>query len=349
MGRDLADEDRDQTRPSLISVTLLVPTRSTRSIFIYVQVKVRESSSSSCVPRSEMCRHLFASSALLRFKAESLGGGIRPFVVRAIRSFRYHERVRAKNVFFSAAELPPGASFIAGHFSLDTLTQAYSNAQLMIILREPICRLISHWLYWRSATAGHLNSLGGWGHVVRSGQHTLEEFLKFEPALAQTDNVTLRMLLHPQIAPDKPIKAADDDRLLGCAMPLLRRFDFLDTLENKELVNNISQWLDRDVVLPSENVTSEIPTEWHGDLSEHLTPGAVRLLLERTRLDREIWRWVAGELADEAHIIASALPKFANILDPGSKHSRQRLSEVFAALSYSLVRPPQMWRRRVKA
>src|ERR1700730_10014867 len=55
--------------------------------------------------------------------------------------------VMRRAVVFDAAEIPRGLDLISGHMSFSTTSQAYPDAEFMTILREPVSRLMSFWLF----------------------------------------------------------------------------------------------------------------------------------------------------------------------------------------------------------
>src|SRR6202012_4677450 len=101
--------------------------------------------------------------------------------------------------------------------------------------REPVSRLLSHWIYWRRMSQGNLGIFGSWADLMRVSQSPLHEFLS-APALAcQMDNVAVRLLLwpHPLIPNDDFIAAENDDALVRQALEALDRFALVGLYEDK--------------------------------------------------------------------------------------------------------------------
>src|ERR1700729_2142966 len=101
-----------------------------------------------------------------------------------------------RRIVMSASLLPP-TNFVFGHFSLTTLASAYPNSQLVTVLREPMSRILSHWLYWRQFDDDALKPYGTAGNRVRHARNNLQDFLQKRDIACQTDNLIVRMLLWP--------------------------------------------------------------------------------------------------------------------------------------------------------
>jgi len=69
-------------------------------------------------------------------------------------------------IYTSPESMPKHANFVAGHISISTLTKAYPTAQRLTVLREPVSRVLSHWLYWRQLTEPELAPWGDWADFV---------------------------------------------------------------------------------------------------------------------------------------------------------------------------------------
>lgn len=179
--------------------------------------------------------------------------------------------------------LPPGegADLVAGHFAYSTLAKGRPNARFMTVLREPRSRLLSLWISRRA--------------VWRERQ-ALAEFLNYPEAGCQTDNIAVRMLLwpHPLIPDAGFIDIAADERLACEAAARLKSFAFADVIENPEFEENVRTLLTRPFVYRRVNET-HVPPELRVPLQDELTPEALRLIDERSRLDRRLWLALAGE------------------------------------------------------
>jgi hypothetical protein len=78
------------------------------------------------------------------------------------------------NIYTSPASMPKNADLVAGHFAISTLIEAYPTAQRCTVLREPLSRLLSHWLYWRQHVDCDLAPWGDWAHLMRAARKLLE-------------------------------------------------------------------------------------------------------------------------------------------------------------------------------
>lgn len=201
-------------------------------------------------------------------------------------------------IYLSPEQFPADAQLIMGHISYSTLRAAYPQAQLITVLRDPLTRLLSHWLYWRQHTDAMLEPVGTWAEMVRKSRLPLSLFLA-DPVLApQTDNMMLRMLLWPdaRLPPDRFIDPADDDRLYAEAITRLRDVAFLDVIENPDFRSNLDNWFGHPLTQSRLNETQHVPPDFRSPLHRELTGEAFTLLRARTRLDDRLWQAVASSV-----------------------------------------------------
>jgi|SRR5271166_2298514 len=201
-----------------------------------------------------------------------------------------------RQIYFSSADLPRNIELVAGHFAFLTLRAAYPEARMLTVLREPVSRLLSHWLYMRQQTDETLKASGAWGDRMRYGRLSLARFLNESVLASHIDNVAVRMLLwrHPLIPCDDFISSAYDEQLLAEASDRLGEFDFVDIVENEYFASNLRQWLGRQFFEYEKlNETGDIPLEHRAPLHKELTSEAHALLGARTRLDFKLWALVA--------------------------------------------------------
>jgi hypothetical protein len=205
------------------------------------------------------------------------------------------ERIRSQ-IYVSPASMPKHADLIAGHLAHSTLSAAYPLAQRITLLREPITRLMSHWLYWRHLTDQNLTPLGKWGDLVRRARTPLANFLDENLLAVQIDNLVVRMLLwpHPLIEATQFIDPRHDSRLVREAMARLDDFDFVDIVEDDAFVEPLQRWLGRSFSYKRLNETPPIPETFRTPLQRELTPLAHERLYTRSRLDLVVWRNVAA-------------------------------------------------------
>ena len=147
-----------------------------------------------------------------------------------------------RQVFMSPAAMPSDVPLVAGHFAWSTLREAYPDGRFMRSGREPVARLLSHWVYWRQVPDAPMRPWGGWKAYVDKARSSLEAFLD-DPAIApHTDNMMTRFLLWPdaRVPVSGFIAPGDDRRLLRLAQKRLRGFDFIDVVENDALERRLA-------------------------------------------------------------------------------------------------------------
>jgi hypothetical protein len=211
-------------------------------------------------------------------------------------AFSAEERQR---IFLTPADVPAAADFVAGHFAYATLRAAYPGAQLVTVLREPFARVLSLWMFWRRTPDSALAGVAGWGDYVRQARRPLKAFLGERRVAAQTDNMTLRMLLwpHPHIPQADFIDPAHDARLLRAARQRLENFDFAAIMEAPDFLAELQAYLGRKVCYGRLNETGAMPAALQTPFAAELDAETVHLLDARSRLDLALWEEVAGPRA----------------------------------------------------
>ena len=197
-------------------------------------------------------------------------------------------------LYDAPAQMPRARTLVCGHFALSTLRAAYPGAQLVTVLREPVSRLLSHWMFWRKQTDEALAGWGGWGDYVRQARRPLGAFIAEPQVAVQTDNMALRMLLwpHPAVPVDGFIDPANDAELLREARRRLDGFALAEIVEGP-VVARIGTWLGRDFTYRRLNETADMPERQRTPLAGQLDAATLALLDERSRLDLALWRGVA--------------------------------------------------------
>jgi hypothetical protein len=199
------------------------------------------------------------------------------------------------HIYVCPAELPVSGNFVTGHMALSTLWRRYGPANYLTVLREPLSRILSHWLYWRSITDDQLQPWGGWADYVRQARQPLITFLSCRDIACHVDNLSVRMLLWPHrlIPEDDFIDPCNDQVLMGQAIERLRRFSFMDIIENPRMPDNLRSWLGRPVAYPSINETTGTPLPLKRPLHAELTPETLDLMETHARLDIKLWTLLA--------------------------------------------------------
>lgn len=208
------------------------------------------------------------------------------------------------SIYLDPNDLPKGTEFVAAHMSFVTLSRGFPGAQLLTLLREPVSRLLSLWLFWRSHTDEQLQDWGQWGDRVRNSRRPLVDFLRAREVACQTDNQLLRMLLWPhQLIPrDDFIDARHDAILIQAAAGRLARFSFSDLIENQSFESNLANWLGRPIVFGKFNQTANIPPSLKMPIARQLTNEAWALLEARSRLDLKLWLALAAERVPQINV-----------------------------------------------
>jgi len=215
----------------------------------------------------------------------------------SFRGFHTIDAGEQLRIYHSASSLPAADKLISGHFAFSTLRQAYPGAQIITVLRDPLSRLLSHWMFWRQNTDAMLSSWGSWSDMVRSSRQPLARFLNLPALACQIDNLILRMLLWPHalIREDQFIEPIHDERLLLDASARLRELAFLDVIENVNFPRNLEHWMGHALLHGHDNETRFIPQQYRSPLHREITPEAFELLHLRSRLDLRLWQMVVNE------------------------------------------------------
>lgn len=203
-----------------------------------------------------------------------------------------------KRLVLHPDELRGQTGFLSGHFSLSTLIAGWRRAQYITLFREPVCRILSHWLFCRAVSDQKILPWGEeWSTIMRSARGSLMEFLEPGPAVPQTDNLILRMLLRPhsKIPETRLIDRREDDDLLAEARDRLSYFSYVDVVENRKLPANLAGWIGRPLNIRSLNERPEMPANLQRDLLADLDDAGFDALRLRSRLDRVLWRQIVRE------------------------------------------------------
>ncbi|WP_155754838.1 sulfotransferase family 2 domain-containing protein [Burkholderia anthina] len=189
----------------------------------------------------------------------------------------------------------PESKLIMGHFSYSTLTNRYPHAQLLTFLREPLSRLLSHWVYWRCMSDEYLVRWGSWQDCIKLSRGTLKEFLTDPRIACQTDNLATRMLLWPdeRIGNDSFISPDQDSRLLRDALSRLDSIAYSDIIENPHFHQNLNRWFRTDLPMMHLNSTARVPENLRIRLDKELDQETLSLLDDRCRLDVKLWSLLA--------------------------------------------------------
>jgi glycosyltransferase involved in cell wall biosynthesis len=223
-------------------------------------------------------------------------------------------------------DMPENARLVMGHFALNTLVRRYPDAQRITFLREPISRLLSHWIYWRGLTETQLARWGEWAVLLTTARESLKVFLSNPQVACQTDNVTVRMLLwpHPKLREDGFIEPQHGSELADEALKRLGQlFSYCDVLENPSYLTCFQNWLGSKFVPSRLNETKPVPPGLRLSLDSELDNVTMELVEARTCLDSKLWLRLA------AHRMPSVDPKVLQRFTLA--HSLERFGELLAA------------------
>jgi hypothetical protein len=210
---------------------------------------------------------------------------------RDVDSFAPHVR---RHIYPHVTDMPYDADFVTGHIAYSSISRRYPGIHFITVLREPLCRLMSFWMFQRSHGEAGVAPWGDYGPQQRLAQRPLVEFLRNATVASETDNIVCRKLLWPNslVPDDNFVHYKDDQAILLLALDKLSRFDFVEVLENTALVDNFSTWLDLPFKLCVANETLVIPPSHRTPFEQQLTEEACALMQYRCRLDRMLWEAV---------------------------------------------------------
>lgn len=230
-------------------------------------------------------------------------------------------------LFLSHEEIPRGKDFFFGHVGLSNIKYSYPHAYICTILRNPFCRLLSLWVFWRGKPDGLESIVGTYAKHVYTARGSLEQFLLNKTISPQTDNVTARMLLwpHPLIPLYGFIDDRDIDEIIGLCLEKLKSFDFLDVYENSRWVENFQRWLCHPLKMRVENVTERVAGTYASTMAIELTESCRQLIKDRIKVDQFLWEFVAKE--------HSLIDSIDNLLNVTVNNSILRFNDVLSGNS----------------
>jgi ribosomal protein S24E len=220
-------------------------------------------------------------------------------------------------IIFNVDQINTDTDVLMGHMGLTTFEKKFPEAYLATIVREPIMRLVSQWLYNRTYDDERAALYGDWGSRIAFARLPLHEFVCKNEIFCLIDNTLTRMLLwpHPFIPNDDTIEIRYDDILYREAIKALDRFDYIDTAENENLVERFCAWLQS---IPKKALVSQIKTyigdhntnakknsfklsaaHKHLDIESEITK-ARHLLETRTRIDRKLWENIVSQRLEKS-------------------------------------------------
>jgi hypothetical protein len=237
----------------------------------------------------------------LRPRREVFGWDLSNFgSFRDIDSFSPHVR---RHIYAKPSDMRADADFVTGHIARSSIRERYPDIQCMTILREPLSRLMSYWMFQRSHGEPGVAPWGSYAPQQRLARRSLVEFLSTMSIASETDNVLCRKLLWPSplVPEDEFIAEQDDAAILRKAGETLAGFDFVDVIENGALVDNLTSWFGFPFTLSVANETLSIPQSLRVPLKQELSDAACALMQRRCRLDRVLWENVVASRMPDAN------------------------------------------------
>lgn len=218
-------------------------------------------------------------------------GGFDHSLFGAFSDFSSFTPERRREVYAGAQEISPFCDMLAGHFGLSTIRAWAPDASVVMLLREPFSRLLSHWTFWRAQAGFDALALGAWNDYLACAHTTFLAFLAAPAVACQTDNVATRMLLWPHelIPGDDFIAPAHDEILLAAAKRRLGELAWVNLIENPDLCDDMAAWLGRKFAMQKLKETAAVPAYLRAALDAELTQDAMDIWARRTRLDRQLW------------------------------------------------------------
>ncbi len=179
----------------------------------------------------------------------------------------------------------------SGHYALSTMLVGFDPADIVLLLREPRSRLLSHYEYWRGLPADLRDTDSTWSVIAHARELGFDEWLCDRRTAFQTDNVVLRTLLHGHAAipEDDFLDSADLADLVPLAIRRAASIGWVDVVERGPAMwDGLAARVDRPLARPRVNTTerrADLPT----DVSAVFSDRAVDALHHRTVADRAIW------------------------------------------------------------
>jgi len=215
-------------------------------------------------------------------------------------------------IFLSPDDLPADATLVAGHIAPGTTSVRYPGADHITVLRVPQVRLLSQWLHSRSVSELSLRHWGPAGDAFRAGWRPLRDYLQHRKIAPSLDNTITRFLAfpHPLLERTSFIEERDDDELLAAARDRLDAFAYVNVIENRGFIDELSGWLGAELPQTQLNERTSVPPRKRPDLAAELDPTTRELLDHRCRIDARLWAHVAGRVVPDkapAALLAEAV------------------------------------------
>ncbi|WP_235737230.1 hypothetical protein [Nocardioides alcanivorans] len=197
--------------------------------------------------------------------------------------------------------LPADADLVLGHLAPGTTLARYPEGRFLTLLRDPRLRLLSQWIHSRSLSDFDLRHYRREGTAFRIARLPLLDYLDHANVAPNVDNTITRFLTwpHPLLRQDAFIDPEHDAELLAAARATIDRFDHIGLVEDPTAMTRLAQWLGVELPVVRENERTSVPKRRRTDLERELDAATLARLDHRTRLDRQLWWYVAERLLDD--------------------------------------------------
>ncbi len=199
------------------------------------------------------------------------------------------------------------ADAVAGHLALDTLLTRFAPGDIATVVREPRCRLLSHYEFWRGLPADARAAEQPWESSHGAMTQDFAEWLADEAIAYQTDNTLIRQLVDDPAIPELAfIPNAELNRLARLATAQLRRLGWVGVVELGDATwASLGEFVGAPLSPRRINVTERDPRR-PVDL-DAVFGRAAPLLASRTAGDAIVWEAAARRAgADNPAVLADA-------------------------------------------
>jgi|GEM_PF-2042422 len=185
---------------------------------------------------------------------------------------------------------------VAGHFTLPTLLTRFDSNDIATVLREPRCRLLSHYEYWRGLSDEMRVAERPWASSDSAIAQDFAEWLADESIAYQSDNTLIRQLVDDPAIPDNSFIAnAEMSRLARRAVKQLRTLGFVGLVEQGgALFDGLGEFVGADLERRRINVTGR-GGSGAADV-DAIFERAIPALAARTAGDSLVWAGAARML-----------------------------------------------------
>lgn len=182
---------------------------------------------------------------------------------------------------------------VAGHLTLDTLLSRFAIDDVATVVREPRCRLLSHYEFWRNLDDDARAADIPWTSSHSARTLDFADWLLDESIAYQSDNTLIRQLVDDPVIPDNEFIPNDQlARLARIASARIRQLGFVGLVESGDAVfDRLGEFVGAPLRHHRINVTEREPSL--GVDLEAIFERAVPALAARTAGDALVWQAAA--------------------------------------------------------